>query len=260
MPRIVLAFGAVVVVSVLALLLVGGLSESRQVQSLGVSVAVPVAELGRGQQVCESPVGLVGDVDAVRFFPGTPAPRSPAMTVTLRSADQRRVLGRGTLRPGFDPALRQTVRVGRVSGGQLVALCFRNEGPAAVSVFGDQLAGPAFCTPSGRQSGVSCAPAGVRPTLTTAVAAIDGGDPLPGDVAAILLGDEPRSLLTRVPAMMERASLFRPGFVGPAVWWLFLAGWLVLLPAAAAYALRAAARPSSTDSEHGGRAAGGAAT
>lgn len=126
------------------------------------------------------------------------------------------------------------MHVGRVAGGQVLALCFRNEGPAAMSVYGDQLAGAAFCTPSGRQANAApvCQPGGVRPTITTAVASIDGGHALPGDVAATLLRDQPQSLLSRVPAMMERASLFRPGFVTPALRWVLLTRWVLLLPAA----------------------------
>jgi len=241
---------AVLAVAALALagLLAGGLaSRSRQVQTLGVFPAGPIAELRAGQQLCEAPVGLAGEVNAITFNPGTVVADSPAMTLTVRSTKDRQLLGRGRLPAGFDPARPQTVRVGRVGGGQFVALCFRNEGPARVRIFGDQLTGTSICTPSGRdaRNPVICRPGGVRPTLTTAVASVDGGPPLGGDPAALLLRDEPRSLLARVPDMTRRASLFRPGFVTPAVWWVLLAGWVLLVPAAIALALSAAARRES---------------
>ncbi len=232
--------------TVAALVFMASSSRTRQVQTLGVLPLGPVADLRAGQQLCEAPVGLDGDVDAITFNPATRAQSSPAMTVTVRADGDRHVLGRGVLRAGFDPAVAQTVNFGRVHGGQLVALCFRNDGPARMSLFGDQLTGSLTCTPSGRTAGVSCQQTGgIRPTLTTASASVDGRPPLPGDIAADLLREQPRSLLQRVPALIAGASVFRPGFVGPALWWVLLAGWLLLLPLGVAYAAAAATRGTS---------------
>ena len=58
-------------------------------------------------------------------------------------------------------------------------------------------------------------------------------------MAATFLRSEERSLVERVPAVFDRASLFRPGFVHPVLWWVLLAGWLVALPFGLARALSA---------------------
>lgn len=67
---------AVSAFAIVALLVLGATTKSRQVQTLGVAGVSPVADLKRGQQVCEQPVALVGDIDAVTFSPGTPGAAS----------------------------------------------------------------------------------------------------------------------------------------------------------------------------------------
>jgi len=108
-----------------------------------------------------------------------------------------------------------------------------------VRILGDRLGGQGECTPSGRQADQDpvCRPGGVRPTITTAGAAIDEM-PVDGDVsAAFFRRGGKRSLLERIPGITERAARFRPAFVAPGLWWVLFAGWLVLLPAAVGYAL-----------------------
>lgn len=231
----------VALVAAVAVALKGGGSSSAEVQDFGVAVAVPVATLRSGQELCEEPVGLLDDVAKVTFNPGAVGGRTPAIDVRLRSFGRgRRVLGGGVVPADFDPAVPQTVDVGRVQGGQLVSLCFRNRGPQRVNIFGDEQSAPAGCTPTGRQATgpVACRPEGLRPTLSTADPRLDGGKmPLRGDIAATFLAPKSRTLLDRVPQIAARASVFRPGFVTPDVWWVLLAAWLLALPAGLAFAL-----------------------
>ncbi len=227
---------AVVACGVAALGLIGVIKRDRFAQTLGVAPVGPVAELKPGEEVCQRPIGLADDVHRVQFYPGTEVARPPAVAVTLRSLRRDQVLGRGTVPAGFDVTSAQTVRIGRVASGQQVELCFRNQGPGRIGIWGDVLSG-ALCTPGGgRVPSVACVPGRVRPTISTSGAFLHG-QALPGDVAAVFLRDRPRSLLARVPLMMERASLFRPGFVTPTLWWVLLVAWLVLVPGSLAYAL-----------------------
>ncbi len=63
------------------------------------------------------------------------------------------------------------------------------------------------------------------------------GAPLPGQIAVWYLprAGAKSSYLSRASSILDRAALFRPGFVGPWLYWLIL---LVVLPAAALAAVR----------------------
>ncbi len=243
-----IAMIAIITCGVAALGLIGVTERSRFAQTLGVAPVGPVAELKAGEELCQRPIGLADDVSEVQFNPGTEAATAPAVTVILRSLPHNQVLGRGRVPADFDVTRVQTVRIGHVAPGGQVELCFRNEGPGRLGIWGDVLSG-ALCTPGGgRVASVACVPGRVRPTISTSAAFLHGRA-LPGDVAAVFLRDRPRSLLARVPLMMQRASLFRPAFVTPTLWWLLLLAWLVLVPAFLAYAL---ARLPDGDSEETG--------
>ncbi len=238
MRSVVLTLVGVVVSGVIALLLVGATKSDRVAQTLGVAPVGPVSLLSPGSELCQRPIALASDLDAVEFTLGTNARPAPPVTVSLRSFPDRRVLASGQLKAGYDVRGRQVVRLGHVSAGPDSELCFRNHGPARVAVYGDELSG-SLCTPTGGRRGV-CAPGSVRPTLSTSAPYVNGRA-LSSDVSADFLRDHKRSLLAQVPEMMDRASLFRPGFVKPALWWLLLLGWLLAAPAGLAYALRRSA-------------------
>jgi len=223
------------------LTLVGGRPVSEVVQSLGVLPLTPVAELRAGQELCETPIGLVEGVDAIGFNAVSIATPSPRITVRIRDEAGKRTLMRVALNPmpALDAGTVQVVRFARVQTREYIRLCFTNEGPARVRILGDRLGGQGGCIPSGRRADQVpvCRPGGVRPTITTAGAAIDG-EPIDGDVSATFFrrGGE-RSLLQRLPAIPKRASRFRPAYVTPALWWALFAGWLVGLPVAVGFAL-----------------------
>ena len=235
----------VVVVAVLLLLQFGVKERMLAVQTFGVAPAVRVVQLRGGQEVCEVPVGLARGIDAVEFHPASTAASPPAIRVSVRSVPDNRVLAEGQVASGYDAARPQTATLDRSPPQGLAAVCFRNEGPARVGLFGDRVAGSPVCTRTGHGAasrGV-CTPGGLRPILATAIASVDAGRALEGDLAVTLKSAEPRSYLSLAPAMVERASLFRPGFVRPALWWILLAAWLVALPFGMAYAVRAARAP-----------------
>ena len=242
----VLALVATVLIGAVALTAHAAHSRSTLAQTLGVAPAGPVATLQRGQQLCETPIALASRFQRVQFFPTAARRATPSIAVTLRDVDSGALVGRGQVARGFAPTQPQTVAVGDVPAGRRVSLCFRDTGPGKLDILGDALSGR-FCTPTGVTVGpyaIGCAFGWARPTLSTS-AAVVGKTPLDGDVAANFLRDSPRSLLSQVPAMLQRASLFKPAFAGRGLWVVLIVAWLVLAPAGLAYALRASARGDS---------------
>jgi hypothetical protein len=250
-----IAFAVVVLVGIALVLVTAVTKRDAAAQTLGDDAIGPIALLKKGQEVCQKPIGLADDVERVEFNPGTPAHHPPAIDVTIRTYHGNRVLGRGLLPAGYDVAKPQTVSVGHVASGQLTELCFRNRGPARVAIYGDLLWG-ALCTPTaGHLLGAVCVPGSVRPTLSTSAPYMKGKE-LPGDLAAIFLHNRSSSLFARLPKMLDRASLFRPAFVTPALWWVLIALWLLFVPAMLGFAVW---RISRGDDDGAPRASGPAA-
>jgi Predicted membrane protein (DUF2142) len=75
------------------------------------------------------------------------------------------------------------------------------------------------------------------PLSSGAAAATVAGNPVGGKIAVLYLprAGSQRSYLARIGSILHRASLFRPGFVGP---WLYVLLLFVLLPALAVAAIR----------------------
>lgn len=233
------ALAAVVAAGVIAVIVVAFTHRSATAQTLGVPPLGPVAGLAHGSEVCQRPIGLADDVDAVRFTASVGSARAGALRVTLRSLAGRTILGEGAVAGRFSAVTPLTVQVGHVRRGPRVALCFRNTGRVAVDILGDEFYG-SLCTPEAVAAArVPCVPGRVRPTITSS-AAFQDGNLLRGDVSADFLQDHARSLVARAPLIVARASLFRPGFVGPALWWVLVACWLVAIPVALVLAVRAA--------------------
>ena len=56
-------------------------------------------------------------------------------------------------------------------------------------------------------------------------------------MTVVFLTDERHSMLAQLPDVFERASVFRPGWVGPWVFWLLMALTLIGVPLLLARAL-----------------------
>jgi hypothetical protein len=227
----------VFLVGVGAILVHASSDERPKQQVLGVLVRGSVVALKAGHTGCQGPIGLADRTARVEFNPGTPhGERGPAVETQIRAAGTQRVLSRGLLRAGFDPRLPQTVAVApALPADTIVDVCFRNLGPRRVLLFGDIAYGT-------NKTGF----AGVHPTIVTSSASLDGKD-LPGrDIAIVFPRPKPRSVVSLVPEMFRRASLFRPGWVG--TWTLWVLAGLALLAAPLLLA-RAAGRAVDEDED-----------
>jgi hypothetical protein len=249
-----IGFGAVLAIGLIGLLLAGITTKSDVVQSLGVNPIYAVAPLHpNGGTVCEDPIAVSDPIENVRFSVGTHGKPGVPMNVTIYRS-QGPQISQGVLSGGWvDNGQPQEVPVPRVASGQLIKVCLTNVGSRWAYGFGDLGVPP---------DGVEF-PSGPRPTITPADATVDGVG-IGGDVSMAFVTDQPRSLLTRIPEAFQRASAFRPGFVGPWLYWLLLACILIGAPLAIGRALvlslRGPREPESTPPKSNGHGPSAAAT
>src|SRR4051812_25553147 len=212
----------------LVILIAGAVStKSRVVQNVGVIPLYPVAPLAQGQEACQAPIGLAEDVDRVRFNVGTFGKPGVPLDVTVRAAGTAIVLGHAHVPGGWlDVGKPREVSVGHIGANQRVAACVRNLGTRRAYVYGDLYGGTV----------VPIGPLGLRPTPSNTSATIDGVD-IPGDIAVSFVSEQPRSLLTRLPAVFRHAAVFRPSFVGSWTFWLLFLAAVLAVPAALLVAL-----------------------
>ena len=177
-----------------------------------------VATLEPQSQACQRWIEREAGFDVVELEHVSPTGRGGELRVTVQQAGAGRVLARGSggARPPGGPV---RVRVSpEVPAGALMDVCVTNAGPGAVGLLGGRNydSDPSFADIPSSRSG-------------------------PGrfDVAVVFRRSEPRSALSQLPDVFERAAVFRPG--GAWVYWLLLAGLLVAVPGLLWHALRRAA-------------------
>jgi hypothetical protein len=237
--RAVIAFAVVAILGLAALALGAIDTKSSTLQTLGVGAAFPVAPLHpHGGVVCEDPIALAEPITHVRFTMGTHGLPGTALDITVsRSQPGGRtggpMLARGHLNGGWvERGLPQTVPVSpRVAPGQYVRVCIQNTDVRWAYAWGDL----------GVPQAHEVFPSGPRPTITPTNMTVDGIG-IRGDISMAFVGNHRRSLLTRLPKVFERATAFRPGFVGAWTYWLLLALVLVAAPVLLGRALIASLR------------------
>jgi hypothetical protein len=203
--------------------------EKRLAFTLGVSPDDEVVTLTGAREACQQPIDVAAPFDVVSFplavEEGEP---SPPLAVEVRSLPHRRPLGRGRLPGGSaDDASWNEVAVGRVAAGRRVAVCLLPLGEGSVGLYGG--------------------PSQAARTSTVTVS----GERRPRDLTLVFLTERPRATLSLVPDMLERAALWRPRPVSPALLGVLLAGVAVLAPLLLGRALAATAEPSGPQA--GGR-------
>lgn len=217
--RALLGFAAALALGLAALLYAGLTRESHLVQTLGVAAVYPVAPIKQGQQACQNDIGLGAPLERVQFNVGTFGKPGPPLDVTVRTRSGARLGRIGRVAGGWrDDGSAQEVSVGRVSQDQIVSVCIRNRGRVRAYVYGDTFSGS-----------IRDAVVGVRPTVTPSYATVEGFR-VKDDLSMNFVSSEARSLLARVPDMFQRASRFRPRFVGAWTYWILLIGGLLLAP------------------------------
>jgi hypothetical protein len=194
-------------VGLLALVLEASSDKRDLAFTLGVVPTIMAAELPPGKTVCQAPIYVPDAFSRVSFRTGGfPEQR---LTVSVIGIPSGRLLASGRA-TSSEPsaALRE------VGAEQKVGVCVRNDGREQVSLFGNAAA-------ASRLSG-----------------AIVGKRQLATDVSFVFRDDR-RSMLSRLSDVFERASVFRPGWVGPWLFWSLSALVLLGVPLLLARALQA---------------------
>ena len=214
--RAVLAFAVTALIGAAAVIWRAAEAERPVAFPLGPAPVLPVAELGTGEQVCQSPIPLPTDASGVRFSAGAAGP-GPPLAVAVRDAGGR-VLATGTAPGGYPDRATIVVRFPTVRAGRTVSVCIRNRGTRTVHPYGDDQVKASGTVVSGRRH--------------------------PVDVSMYFLRERPRSALSLVPTMFRRASLFRFGWVGAWTYWVLAALIAVGVPVLCGIALARATRES----------------
>jgi hypothetical protein len=214
-----LALLATASVALLALVLVGATDKRRLAFTLGVVPSTVAVGLAPGATACQAPIETSAEFDEVRFKVGTYG--GPGQPLDVAVASGRRFLGTGHVAGGYADLTEQVARVGRITAPRRISVCFRNRGTRRVALYGNSEA-----------------------AAVTSTAYLDG-KPRPADITLVFERERGRSMLSALPAVFRRASVFRPGWVGPWLFWLLGAAVLAGVPLLLARALADAGEDGS---------------
>jgi len=223
MRRAAAVIAVVTLASGAGLVAVAGSDERALAFTLDVGVRFPVAVAKPGGEACQAGVHTESRFDVVRFLVGTYGRPGPELAVVVRDASSGRPLATGTLPAGARDNQSASARVApAVAEGSRVDVCFRNDGVRRVALYG----GAPWSDP------LSTARVGERR--------------LRYDLQLDFYRGEPRSALSLVPAMFERAALFRWPGIGSWTYWCLL----VLVAAGIPLLLAAALRRAVAEPTH----------
>jgi hypothetical protein len=187
-----ITFAAAGMIAVLALLFAASTDHRNTVFSLDVSDAIPVVRLAPGQTLCQGPLRARGSFSSMQIWAS-----AGKLSLAVRG---RTVISRQVVVPRTPTGLVTIpIGAGRVRDGARFSVCLRNTGAAQLSIEGG---------PRSRYSGA----------LTVA------GHANPDAVAMTFGRSDGPSLLSLLPAVFERASLFKLSWVGAWTFWLLCAG------------------------------------
>ena len=218
MPRpwpalIVFALAAVAGVAVLAWR--AGADERTIAFRIAALPRGPAAVLAPGASVCQTPIDVQEDSDAVSVPVGTSGRPGAPLTISVTGL-RGRLLAQGRVRAGYPDGSVQTSRFSRIRSGGTVSLCLRNDGREPVYPLGEDVVLDSGTVQAGRKSTM--------------------------DISLTFLRPHRRSVLDLVPSMFRHAAVFRFGWVGAWTYWVLAVLAVLGVPILCAYALARAAR------------------
>jgi hypothetical protein len=210
MRRALVALVAVAALGAFAVLVSALLDDRERAFTVGLPPVRIAAELQPGERVCRTDIDVPAEFSRVRLFAATFGRPGPRLGVTAGDS-------RGRVAAGYPDNSAVEASMDAVPDGERIDVCVTNEGDSRVVLRG--------------------APPDTPPPSL--------GDPnLEVQIGVAFLRDEPSSMATLVPAAFERASRFRPAWVGAWTFWVLLA----LVAAGVPVLLMAAYRSAVTDS------------
>ena len=206
----VLVVAAVAILGVAGLLLAAGNDGRSTAFSLDIAPAGPVSVLQPGQAACQGPITPPSSFAFVQpwIYPAlatgaitTGSIPGAAVDLTVRDAVTNTILASGPIAAQYVRPIFPIVALDRtIPSGRRIRVCLRSRGPGTVDLMGDPLPNQALRDDDGNVTG--------EPRAA---------------ISLLFLRQRPRSLLSLVPTVFTRASLFRPGWVGPWTYWLLSA-------------------------------------
>jgi hypothetical protein len=213
MRRALAGFATVVLLGFAGLLLTAAADEEGLAFTLGVNASQVAAVLKPGNEVCQRPIYASADAGDVRLQMGTFGRAGAPLevrTVPLEAGASKS----GAVAGGYPDNSVVTAPVADVREGSAIALCVRNAGRREVALYG-----------------------GAAQAARTSAAYLDGKE-VPADLTLVFERSHPRSMLSALPDMFTRASLWHPGVVGAWLFWVLTAAVALGVPILLALALR----------------------
>jgi hypothetical protein len=205
------ALAAVAALGALGLLAAAALDDRERAFSVGLPAVRIAAELPPGESACTLGIDVPADFSRVRLATASFGSPGPPLTVTAGTS-------RGTVAGGYPDNSTVEARLDTVAEGEGVEVCVTNDGDHRVALLGS----PPDTPPH------------------------ELGNPgLGPSIGVVFLRDEPSSMAALVPDAFERASRFRPEWIGPWTFWVLLGLAVIALPALLAAAYRSATTDSS---------------
>jgi hypothetical protein len=211
-------------VGVLVVFVIAARSARTQSFTIGVTPAGAVAKIGPGDEACQAPITIPDEAaafDRVVVGLGTYGRPGPELAVTVKSAAGGAAIARGRLAGGYADFVREpshVIAVGHVDAREPLSVCLRNSGSSAVGIYGN---------------------GGVASRTSRAIV---NGAPVDADFSISFERRKPRSALSLLGPILDRASLWRASWTGA---WLYVLLTLVVVagvPALLVVALRDATR------------------
>jgi hypothetical protein len=219
--RALFAFLAVFGAGVLALVAVASQEDKSEAFTLGVTPAAVVIRLTPGHDLCQRPIEAIESFDRVQVQIGTYRRPGPPFVVDVRDLDTGASIARRRVGAGYlDNALLTVTLPRTVPKGKRLAVCIRGVGRRPIAPYGN--------------SGLSNHTSGVY---------LDG-HLRGGDLMLVFLRDKPASVLSLVPSIVTRASLFHGSWASTGAYWVLLVLLLVGPATLAGLAVRTAVRDS----------------
>jgi hypothetical protein len=192
--------------------------------TLGVAPGLAAAEIRPGESACQTPIPVAEPFDGLRMQIGTYKRRGSPLAVAVKRPNTGQVITVGHIPGGFADVSQLKATLGStVADDQRVAVCIRNLGQRKLALYG----GPELA----------------RPGSSVEIAGRDQQTDL-----MLVFTRSSRSLLAQVPEIFERASLFRPVWIGPWAYWLLTGLLVVVVPGLLARSLRDAFAIGGADS------------
>jgi hypothetical protein len=212
--RWLLALAGTAVLAVVGLIVTMATDERGLAFTLGVRATQVATVLKAGDEACQRPIDVPADADSVEFQVGTFHRPGQPIEITVRSASG--LLGNGRLPGGYPDNSRQSVKVDGIEKGERISLCVHNAGRSRLALYG-----------------------GAPQAARTSAVFLEGREQ-PADLTLIFQREPPRSMLSLLPAVFERASLFHPGWVEDWLFWLIAAVVALGVPLTLALAMSSA--------------------